>query len=250
VSAGVRGLVAGPGALRALRAGGCGAVELRFPRATYVRLGEDWLVVAERGAQFGPLSLVVDAAPDVRAGSRARLEGKRLLVDGFAVSLDRLRERRPPPRPRSCGDPRAMAEAAARALAGVRPPPGSFGHGLAALGRGRPADAVVSLAGRGDGLTPAGDDVLAGYAAWRAAEGRPVELASPAAGRSSPVGLAYLRCAERGELPDAAATLLAGIRLGSPSRVDAALPALRRWGASSGAALAWGMAAGLRATPS
>jgi hypothetical protein len=28
-------------------------------------------------------------------------------------------------------------------------------------------------------------------------------------------------------------------------RIDAALPALRRWGASSGAALAWGMAAGV-----
>ena len=244
MSAGARGLVAGPGALRALRAGRSGTVALAFRRAAYVRLGAGHLLVAERGAQFGPLSLVVDAAPEVRAGSSARLEDERLVIDGFALSLERLRERRAPSWPPSCGEPHAVADAAARALAGLRPPPASLGPGLVALRRGRLADAVASLAGRGEGLTPAGDDVLAGYAAWRAAEGRPVPLAVLAAGRSSPIGLAYLRCAERGELPDAAAALLAGIRLGSPGRVDAALPGLRRWGASSGAALAWGMAAG------
>jgi hypothetical protein len=245
VSAEARALVAGPGAHRVLKAGECGTVEHAFRRAAYVRLGAGRLMVAERGAQFGPLSLVVDAAPSVRAGSPARLEGERLVIDGFAVSLERLRERRPPPWPPSRGDPSAIADAAARALAGVPPRPASLAPGLAALRRGRLADAVVSLAGRGEGLTPAGDDVLAGYAAWRAAEGRPVALASLAAGRASPIGLAYLRCAERGELPDAAGALLAGIRLGSLHRVDAALPALRRWGASSGAAFAWGMAAGV-----
>ena len=218
---------------------------LAFRRAAYVRVGAGHLLVAERGAQFGPLSLVVDAAPEVRAGSSARLEDERLVIDGFALSLERLRERRAPSWPPSCGEPHAVADAAARALAGLRPPPASLGPGLVALRRGRLADAVASLAGRGEGLTPTGDDMLAGYAAWRAAEGRPVPFAALAAGRSSPIGLAYLRCAERGELPDAAAALLAGIRLGSPGRVDAALPALRRWGASSGAALAWGMAAGV-----
>ena len=96
MSAGARGLVAGPGALRALRAGRSGTVELAFRRAAYVRLGAGHLLVAERGARFGPLSLVVDAAPEVRAGSPARLEDERLVIDGFALSLERLRERRPP----------------------------------------------------------------------------------------------------------------------------------------------------------
>jgi Protein of unknown function (DUF2877) len=236
-------VLAGPGALRALRAGRSGRVELVFPRAAYVRLGAGWLMVAERGVPFGPLSLSV-AELDLRAGAPARLKGGRLLLDGAAVSIESVREHRPPPYPPSCGDPGGVAEATAAVLAGCSPLPASLRPGVAALRRGRLADATRLLAGLGEGLTPAGDDVLAGYAAWRAAEGQPVTLTSSAAGRSSPIGLAYLRCAERGELPDAAAAVLAGIRLGSTNMVEAALPALHEWGSSSGAALAWGMAAG------
>jgi Protein of unknown function (DUF2877) len=239
-SPGERALVAGPGALRALRAGGQGRIELVFARAAYVRLDQDWLVLAERDVSFGPLSLVVDAPLDVSAGSAARVERERLVLGGRTVSLDRVRERRPPRPPRSAG-PRAVAEAAAMARAVLPPPPAPLRPGLAALRCGRLRDAVRSLAGLGKGLTPAGDDVLTGYAAWRAAEGRPLEIATSAAGLSSPIGLAYLRCGERGELPDAAAHLLAAIRLGSVPKVESALPALGEWGATSGTALAWGM---------
>jgi Protein of unknown function (DUF2877) len=245
-----RAVLAGPGALRALRAGLCGRVEVVLPHAAYVRLGEGWLMVAERRAPFGPLSLVVDTPPDLCAEAPARVEGERLLLGGAGVSIGRVREHRPPSPPLSRGDPGAVAEATAAVLAGCGRLPASLRPGVAALRYGRLADAVGSLAGLGEGLTPVGDDVLAGYAAWRAAEGRPVALTSLAAGRSSPIGHAYLRCAERGELPNAAAAVLAGIRLGSTSRVEAALPALRGWGSSSGAALAWGMAAGLLALPS
>jgi hypothetical protein len=240
-------VLAGPGALRTLRAGWSGRVELVFPRAGYVRLGAGWLMVAERGVPFGPLSLSV-AEPldllDLRAEAPARVEGERLLLGGAAVSIESARLRRPPAPPPSCGDPGGVAEATAAVLAGCSPLPASLRPGVAALRRGRLADATRLLAGLGEGLTPAGDDVLAGYAAWRAAEGQPVTLTSSAAIRFSPIGLAYLRCAERGEIPDAAAAVLAGIRLGSTSMVEAALPALHEWGTSSGAALAWGMAAG------
>jgi hypothetical protein len=242
-------VLAGPGALRALRAGASGRVELVFPRAAYVRLGEDWLMVAERDVPFGPLSLSVDTPLDLWAEAPARMEGQRLLLGGAAVSIESIRERRPPPAPASCGDPGGVAEATAAVLAGCSPLPASLRPGVAALRRGRLAEATRSLAGLGEGLTPAGDDVLAGYAAWRAAEGQPVTLTSSAARRFSPISLAYLRCAERGELPDAAAAVLAGIRLGSTSMVEAALPGLHEWGSSSGAALAWGMAAGLLVTP-
>jgi hypothetical protein len=237
-------VLAGPGALRTLRAGWSGRVELVFPRAGYVRLGVGWLMVAERGVPFGPLSLSVAEPLDLRAGAPARVEGERLLLGGAAVSIESVRMRRPPAPPPGCGDPGGVAEATAAVLAGCSPLPASLRPGVAALRRGRLADATRSLAGLGEGLTPAGDDVLAGYAAWRAAEGQPVTLHSSAAGRSSPIGLAYLRCAQRGELPDAAAAVLAGIRLGSTSMVEAALPALHEWGSSSGAALAWGLAAG------
>jgi hypothetical protein len=240
-------VLAGPGAVRALRAGGSGRVELVFPQAAYVRLGEGWLMVAQRDVPFGPLSLSVEAPLDLWAGGPARVEGEWLLFDGAAVSIGGVRERRPPPPPPSCGDPGTVAKAAAALVAGCPPLPASLRPGVGALRLGRLTDAVGLLAGLGEGLTPAGDDVLAGYTAWRAAEGRPVAVTKSAAGRSSPIGLAYLRCAERGELPDAGAAVLACIRLGSASGVEDVLPGLREWGSSSGTALAWGMAAALHA---
>jgi Protein of unknown function (DUF2877) len=240
-----RALFAGPGALRALRAGRCGTVEVVLSQAAYVHLGEGWLMVAERHVPFGPLSLALDAPLDLRPGAPARVAGERLLLGGSAVSIGRVRGHRLPSPP-ACGEPSAVAEAIAAALAGCGRLPRPLRCGVAALRRGRLAGAVRSLAGLGEGLTPAGDDVLAGYAASRAAEGLPVALASLAADRCSPIGHAYLCCAERGELPDAAAAMLAAIRRGSMNGVEAALPELRGWGSSSGAALAWGMAAGYR----
>jgi hypothetical protein len=245
-----RAFLAGPGALRALRTRRRGRVEVVFPHAAYMHLGDAWLMAAERHVPFGPLSLTVNAPLDLRPGMPARVEGEQLLLGGFAVSITRLREHRPPSPPRESAEPSAVAEAAAVVRAECGDAPAPLRNGIDALRCGRLTDAVQTLAGLGEGLTPAGDDVLAGYAAWRAAEKRPVALAPLAEGRSSPIGQAYLRCAERGELPDAAAALLAAIRRGSTRGVEAALPGLRGWGSSSGVALAWGMAAALPALPS
>jgi hypothetical protein len=139
------------------------------------------------------------------------------------------------------------------------PAPGaSLAAGVAALAAGRVRAGANALAGLGEGLTPAGDDVLAGYAAARFAAcrvglgvcpGEPAELSPIVAGRASPLGLAYLRRAEQGELPDSAARLLAAILRGSVPDVARALPALRSWGASSGVALGWGVAAGITERP-
>jgi Protein of unknown function (DUF2877) len=103
---------------------------------------------------------------------------------------------------------------------------------------------VSALAGLGRGLTPEGDDVLAGYAGWRSATCDPVLISGRATGLASPIGLAYLRCAERGELPDGAARLVAACRAGDTAAGLSALPDLRRWGSTSGAAVAWGIGAG------
>ena len=61
--------------------------------------------------------------------------------------------------------------------------------------------------------------------------------------RCSPLGLAYLRCAERGELPEPVAALMRAIRAGDPVAAERRARALSRWGASSGAAMLWGIAA-------
>lgn len=98
-----------------------------------------------------------------------------------------------------------------------------------------PIDAV-SLAGRGAGLTPAGDDLLAGYAAGlvlfhgRRDEARAlVEAACP---RTTALSATLLRHAANGELPEPAHDLL--------ERGEAA--PLLRWGRSSGHYLMLGLA--------
>ena len=65
----------------------------------------------------------------------------------------------------------------------------------------------------------------------------------------APLGLAYLRCAERGELPEAGVALLAALHSGDGSRASAAALDLRTWGASSGTAMLWGIAAGAGYAP-
>jgi Protein of unknown function (DUF2877) len=246
-----RALFAGTGALRALRAGRPGMVELVLSRGAYLRAGEDWLLLADPDAPFGPLSVGVAglSRSALRPGQPALVEPGRLRLGGQTVCFDRLRERRPVPGlpPRRAA---AAVEAAAAALAVTGGPPAALVPGLGALRHGRMREAVRRLAGRGEGLTPAGDDALAGYAAWRHAAGAQAAVSALAAGRSSPLGLAYLRCAERGELPDAGAAVLAAVRAGDPGAAAAAANALPAWGASSGAALLWGIDAGARSSTS
>jgi hypothetical protein len=92
------------------------------------------------------------------------------------------------------------------------------------------------LAGRGSGLTPAGDDILAGYVAGltlfqgRIAEAR--DLAATAASRTTSLSATLLRHAADGELPEPAHALL---ERGDPEP-------LRRFGQSSGRCLLLGLA--------
>jgi Protein of unknown function (DUF2877) len=241
----VRALFAGPGARRALADGARGEVELVLSGGGgYVRLGSSaWLLLAGREAPFGPLSVAVDALERLALapGTPAHVTGGLLVLGDGTVSLsfERVRDRASvaicAPAPHGPGAIRAaVATELPAAPAPLRP-------GLAALSRARVADGVRLLAGLGEGLTPAGDDVLAGYAAARRAAAAPVVLSELASDRSSALGLAYLRCAERGELPDAGARLLDAICRGSVAGARDAVAPLRSWGASSGFALAWGI---------
>jgi Protein of unknown function (DUF2877) len=240
-----RAVFAGPGARRALVDGARGEIALALSAGgAYVRLGSsDWLLLTRPSASFGPLSVTVDGLKRIglRPGAPASVRGTRLVLGDQVVSCERVRVRSataPSPAPAGGG---AIASAAAAVRTGLPTPPARLRPGIAALAGRRPADGIELLAGLGDGLTPAGDDVLAGYAATRFALAAPVCLSPAAAERSSSLGLAYLRCAERGELPDAAARLLAAICRGSGAAARAALAPLRSWGSTSGFALAWGM---------
>ena len=114
-----------------------------------VTAGAAW-VTTERGPRLlsadprllGPLSVAVAPPGDLHPGDRVRVE-----VRGAPALSPR-----PPAR-------------AAGARPGDRPDlgDGKLMRGVELLGRGRVADAAAMLAGRGPGLTPSGDDVLAGY---------------------------------------------------------------------------------------
>jgi hypothetical protein len=94
-----------------------------------------------------------------------------------------------------------------------------------------------ALAGRGEGLTPEGDDLLCGYVAglvlWHGRREEALELAEAAAPLTTRLSATLLRHAARAELPEPAHALL---ERGDPGP-------LRGFGRTSGAALARGLAA-------
>jgi hypothetical protein len=235
-----RALVVGPGARRALREGAAGSVELTFGPGGYVRLGDGWVLLAPARSPLGPLSVLVGglARGDLVCGEPAAVAGGVLVAGRLRIDLAGAREAAAP---RLVALAPGWRPALAAALATVVPAPAALAPGLDALAGGDRSGAVTWLAGRGDGLTPAGDDVLAGYAAWAWAQGRPVALP---ADRCAPLGRAYLRCAERGELPAPAAAVLEAIGAGDAQAAARRASRLGAWGATSGSALLWGMAAG------
>ena len=237
----MRALWSGPGARRALRAGEIGTVVVALARGGYVRLGGRWLLLAPPRAPLGPLSLLVEGLGALEPGAATRVVPGALHVGGARIDLAGARV---PPRA-----PAVPLHAEWRsALAAARrscPAPGGLEDGVEALRRGAVAEAAAMLAGRGPGLTPAGDDVLAGFAGWRHADGAPVSLTAE---RGSPIGLAYLRCAERGELPKSAQRTLDAVRGGDAALAARRARILARWGATSGGAMLCGMAAASGAT--
>ena len=101
-------------------------------------------------------------------------------------------------------------------------------------------EVAVELAGRGIGLTPAGDDFLAGIMLWAwLAYPAPgplcralVEAAAP---RTTTLSAAFLRAAARGECDAAWHQLLAALSTGSAAQFAPAVQRVVAHGATSGA---------------
>jgi hypothetical protein len=164
-------------------------------------------------------------------------------------------------------------EVVASTLAAVRASlsgadPGVRGSLLAGLGAAAASDddaataAAMSLLGAGPGLTPSGDDVLAGFLAGAAAFGidasalrEAIAVLAPA--RTTALSAALLWHAARGECIDELAGLAAVLTSQQPRGPELAGPAVSRLmsvGHTSGAALALGLVTAaetaLRAQPS
>jgi hypothetical protein len=122
------------------------------------------------------------------------------------------------------------------------PPPAAVAALMAALAHGRAAArrrAALALVGRGPGLTPEGDDVLAGAAVVAAATGDPLTLPAQARDLTTPLSATLLELAAAGAAPRPVHALL------DVDRDDwrGALRDLEAVGASSGRAIALGIGA-------
>jgi hypothetical protein len=100
-------------------------------------------------------------------------------------------------------------------------------------------EAAAGLAGLGGGLTPAGDDFLAGVMLWAwlahpDAERWCSRLAKAAAPRTTTLAAALLRAAARGECSHAWQALLNALAAGGPERLATAVRDVLAYGSTSG----------------
>lgn len=242
-----------------------------FPRAVYLEVGDELLAVVTRDGVHQPNGLVLAADADARplAGLHRT---SRVVVGAGRVSLPDG-EIRPTrwwdPRPRLATTPAVLLAARTRRLdATVRlraaaPFPRSLRDALrrvASAVAGHDVDEGVRHAGRllgaGPGLTPAGDDALAGLLAGvevlapaldplpgavSASRALGVALAEAAPQRTTAVSAALLRCAARGEVARPAADVLRALT--GQGDLEAATGRLLEVGSTSGRDLAVGLVA-------
>jgi hypothetical protein len=228
---------AGAGALPLLPALADGDVLGWGPRAGYVVARGELVVLTSPGVMPGPIHVEL-AAPLPPTPPRPTA----VAAEGIAAWRGALPE---PARIRE-GLPllAAVVRAASRRSA-LRDHAGR-GQWAALLAQGAWTALAARLGGLGPGLTPAGDDFIAGAAfVARACLGRAAEdrlLAAVAATSTNAISLGYLRWAARGQALAPAHYILAAAACGDEASAHAAALTLGRVGHSSGADLCLGMA--------
>lgn len=238
-----------------------GAVCGLFRLAAYLRFGSRILALCSPEVAAGPLHLRLERLPVLALGEPATLVADRLEVGSGPVrredrtgppplSLDLTSVRRWAPAP---VDPVALRRAAARvrfraaaplaAAVGLTEPVLATARSL--LTQAGDLTALARLVGgRGPGLTPAGDDLLAGAlvadAVLRPAERAERHRAAEAA-RTNDVAAAFLGWAAAGRCIQPVHDVLSAMAAGDAAREEAARVTLSRIGASSGTALLVGL---------
>jgi hypothetical protein len=210
-----------------------------LPGVVYLSTGDPAcpaICVATAGSVRVPCAAVLPAGavpPELRVGTAGVAGAGGLSVGPLAV---RVRRWWVPPRPRLAGP----GELPPDELLPGRLPPGELLPGRLLPGRLPEVDALL---GAGPGLTPYGDDVLAGALVTLAALGAPVTGFAARARvfeRTTFVSAALLVHAARGECVPQLAALVTALRTGSVATEVAALLAV---GHTSGAGLLEGVRA-------
>jgi hypothetical protein len=202
-----------------------GTLLARFPTALYVAVPAGFGVIAlvTRDAVRLPCALVLPASsrefPLDRPGGPLRIGAGALRIGGLEVVAGRV---------------------VSVAVPNLPAPAPNLLRDFAPVEFGDP----VRLLGRGDGLTPSGDDILGGYLAAAASFGLPANdvrsiVEAECARRTTTLSAALLRHAAAGEAIPQVVALLDALCGRRP--LPAALDDLRRVGHSSGAALTAGV---------
>jgi hypothetical protein len=265
------------------RHGATAEVAAVFKRSLYLRSADTFVCVGERSVGNGPLTLIADldgarrlSDLGLRPGQSASISKQRITIgDTAQFTFDDCELWRPPrwplaPSPDRLSEVgravarRIAAEAPAEGLARLsclheqnttpfariaRPRLARFQSWLRAALATHPTTAppqpVQELIGLGPGLTPSGDDVLAGALALLDALGEKKAHAALARaiadaphGLTSPLSYCLLRAAATGHVGETLCRAVAAIITGAPAT---AVAAIRPIGHSSG----WDMLAGI-----
>jgi hypothetical protein len=242
-------LMTGVSAARILALDSPGHVIALFKRGVYVTFPHGLVVLVPPYAEPGPLHVHATALPSAAVGDPARAGGGALTVGSTRLSGD-AHVWHPPPLP----DPGPVVTTL-RSVLRHRPDldlsggagPAGQRRLSATLRSSGLAGAAAVLAGRGAGLTPTGDDILAGLllvarAADAASEVALVALAREA--RTHDISRAFLEQAARGRSLAAVHDLFGACAAGDTGAAREARRRLYGVGASSGLDLAYGLLVG------
>jgi hypothetical protein len=256
----------GVDAARILTRPGSGRVRAVFSRALYLDVPGGLIALCSTQVPRGPLHLRMTALPAVLTGCPVLVATGSLRIGDHACPLTApvWAPRLPP-----VSTLRRVHQEARDWLPGLGPTldlgptlglapaedAGLPGDALAALRRGDLLTFAGLVGGRGAGLTPAGDDLLAGVllVACALRDASPTDmwmLRRCAHGApTNDIARAFLACAARGRCIEPAHALLNGLADADRRAVQSAADELRRFGSSSGAALTYGIRTALLELP-
>ena len=225
-----------------------GTVVAVYRRAAYLRLageiGSHIVALVDASLAPGPLHVRCAVLPPLRAGQPVAGDGTRLAGGPWALRVDGPVWRGALPEPGALV-PDALGELDLEV--DVEP-------GTADLVRaGRLEELAARVGGRGPGLTPSGDDLLAGVLVVARLFGGPAagpRLDAIAAGvATTEIARAFLAWAARGQCIAPVHDWLAAVASGRPGELATAQRSLVAVGASSGAHLAAGLALAVSQLP-
>jgi hypothetical protein len=244
-------VVVGAGVGQAHSDGALGTVVDTFRHGCYVQVNGDTYAVAGSAVAPGPLHLILRQAPHAREGLTVWRDGGLLCSTEWRIGLTWAPVYSPlRPGPATLRHAAPNLSAMLERLAVPADLRTTWPQVLRAVAAGDLTRTRALLEGRGGGLTPTGDDVLAGVLlvqAWRGGD-RDTLLRIAEAAATTNLSRSFLTWAARGQSLAPVHDLVASAALEDWPGFDHAFKTVSAIGGSSGTALLWGI--GLAASAS